>query len=80
MSQTTAPLGQLKPGDAGTIAALDDTKPVAERLRELGFAEAIGIEVLHSGPVGGDPIAVKVGAMTVALRRSDANAVMVETR
>lgn len=43
-----------------------------ERLRELGFIEDIEVELLHQSPFGGDPLAVRVGAMTVALRRSEA--------
>ena len=49
----------------------------ARRLRELGFDEGVGIETLHRGPFGQDPIACRVGRMTVALRRATARAVTV---
>lgn len=50
----------------------------ARRLRELGFDEGVKIEALHQGPVGRDPIACRVGRMTIALRRAQAAAISVE--
>ena len=49
-----------------------------QRLRELGFDEGVGIEALHRGPIGRDPIACRVGRMTVAIRRAHAAAITVE--
>jgi ferrous iron transport protein A len=50
----------------------------ARRLREFGFDEGVAIELLHQGPMGRDPIACRVGRMTVALRRVQAAAISVE--
>ena len=50
----------------------------ARRLRELGFDEGVQVETLHHGPVGLDPIACRIGRMTIALRRAQAAAVSVE--
>ena len=49
----------------------------AKRLAELGFDEGVEIEALHCGPFR-DPIACRVGRMTIALRRAQAQAVLVE--
>lgn len=50
----------------------------ARRLRALGFDEGVAIESLHHGGLfGRDPIACRVGRMTVALRRAQAAAVTV---
>jgi ferrous iron transport protein A len=49
----------------------------AKRLAELGFDEGVEIETLHRGPLF-DPIACRVGRMTIALRRAQAAAVIVE--
>ena len=49
----------------------------AKRLAELGFDEGVAIETLHRGPLL-DPIACRVGRMTIALRRAQAAAVTVE--
>lgn len=82
------PLGTLRPGLRAEIHAfvaqpdsteIDEPFDMAERLRELGFEEGLIVEVLHQAPLGRDPMAVRVGSMTVALRRRDANILMVET-
>lgn len=58
--------------DSDTIDA-----KAAKRLAELGFDEGVEIETLHRGPLA-DPIACRVGRMTIALRRTQAAAVLVE--
>lgn len=50
----------------------------AKRLAELGFDAGVAIEALHRGAFGRDPIACRVGRMTIALRRAQAAAVIVE--
>lgn len=42
------------------------------RLLEFGFVEGARVEVLHEGPIGGDPIAVRVDGIRIALRRAEA--------
>jgi ferrous iron transport protein A len=54
-------------------AALDEGE--ANRLRNFGFDEGVTVELLHLGPFGRDPIAIRVGRMTVAIRRKHAGAV-----
>lgn len=49
------------------------------RLRQFGFDEGAMVEQMHQGPFGADPIAVRVGRMTVAIRRSHARAIKVST-
>jgi len=75
-------LGNCKPGFAGTISGFstDDNNiesAAVEQLREMGFAEGLAVAILHQNPFGRDPIAVRVGSMTVALRRREANLVQV---
>lgn len=73
-------LDQLPRGKAAHIEAIDwmSLAPVeARRMRELGFDEGVTIETLHAGPFGRDPIACRVGRMTVAIRRIHAHAVSV---
>jgi len=59
----------------------DDFDPaeLERRLLEMGFVEGAQFEVLHEGPIGRDPIAIKLDDSRVALRRRDANALIVET-
>ena len=72
---------RLSPGEVATIAAIDRAglDPVtAQRLHELGFDEGVDIELLHRAPFGGDPLAVRVGNMTVALRKAMARLIEIE--
>jgi ferrous iron transport protein A len=74
-------LDQLPLRTPARIAAIDWTmlRPAeGRRLRELGFDETMAIELVHTGPFGRDPIAVRIGRMTVAIRRAQAAAVEVE--
>ena len=64
----------LAAGDAGS--ALSDVE-LESRLIELGFVEGARVEVLHEGIVGGDPIAVRVENITIAVRRREAMAIIV---
>lgn len=54
------------------------TDEMERRLLEMGFIEGAEIEVLHEGPFGRDPIAVRIGSGTIALRRRDATAIVAE--
>jgi len=50
---------------------------VSRRLLELGFIPGEAIEVVEEIWPGGDPMAVRLGNTTFALRRREARAVMV---
>ena len=75
------PIERLSPGETATIVAIDRggvDEPTAMRLHELGFDEGVDVELLHRAPFGGDPMAVRVGNMVVALRKSMARLIEVE--
>lgn len=79
------PLGLAKRGYSGVIHHLaadqaSSALPSVElesRLIELGFVEGAKVELLHEGVVGGDPIAVRIENVTIAVRRREAMAVIV---
>jgi ferrous iron transport protein A len=79
------PLGLAERGFRGQIAAIHvaegahglSAAELEQRLLELGFVEGAAVEVLHEGPLGGDPIAVRVADTTIALRRREAMAILV---
>ena len=89
IDQNNAPpqmrLGSAKRGYSGVIRqvaadGVNSSLPPIElesRLLELGFVEGARVEVLHEGIVGGDPIAVRIDNVTVAMRRREAMAVIV---
>ncbi|HEX6411385.1 MAG TPA: FeoA family protein [Sphingomicrobium sp.] len=73
-------LDQLAVGSRASIASIDwDSleESEARRLRHFGFDEGVTVEPLHLGPFGRDPLAIRIGRMTVAIRRSHARAVRV---
>ena len=82
----TLALGTAPVGFAGRILAVEVRSdghglPAVElerRLIELGFVEGARVEVLHQGLFGRDPRAVRVNEATVALRRREAAAILVE--
>jgi ferrous iron transport protein A len=79
------PLGLAKRGYSGVIQSLSagtagstlSDIELESRLMELGFVEGARVEILHEGIVGGDPIAVRVENVTIAVRRREAMAIIV---
>ncbi len=78
MTLDTLPIGQV-----ASIVGVDWPRmPVeeAKRLQALGLDTGARVSVAHRGVFGGgDPLAVTVGRMTVALRRVHARAMAVRT-
>jgi len=76
-----SPLHELASNTPSRIAAIDWTAlndSEAQRLRAFGFEVGAHVELLHrAGLFGGDPIAIKIGRMTVALRRAVAKSIEV---
>ena len=74
-------LDQLPPRTRATIASIDWTAVApeeAKRLQALGIDEGVEVAVAHRGVFGGrDPLALTIGRMTLALRRSHAAAITV---
>lgn len=69
-------------GQRARVIAIDWTMlepDEVQRLQGLGIEVGARLAVAHRGIFGGrDPIAVAIGRMTVALRRSHARAMAVE--
>ena len=66
-------------GGNGTATTIGDVagSTIVRRLMELGFVPGERIEVIEEQRPGGDPIAVRIGCSIFALRRREAQAVMV---
>lgn len=76
----TVKLDQLQVGKKAKVLSIDWSgldEAESCRLRHFGFDEGVTVEPLHLGPFGRDPIAIRVGRMTVAIRRKHAGAVRV---
>ncbi|WP_423141077.1 FeoA family protein [Parablastomonas sp. CN1-191] len=76
-------LDSLAIGQRARILAVDWSclaPDEGERLRALGLDTGARVAIAHRGVFGGgDPIALLIGRMTVALRRAHAAAMTVET-
>jgi ferrous iron transport protein A len=80
-------LGSAPAGFRGRVQAIEannasgslPSEELEARLLELGFLEGAVVEILHEGAFGRDPIAVRVDNTTIALRRREAMAIMVES-
>lgn len=62
---------------SSTVGGVDCTE-LERRLLEAGFVEGARVTLLHEGPLGGDPIAVRLDDMRVAIRRREAHGVLVQ--
>lgn len=85
-SASSIALAELRRGEAGVIDGLaapdtgtsaSERDSMLERLRDLGFVVGARCEVIARMWFGGDPMAVRIGGSTFALRRSEAAAVRV---
>jgi ferrous iron transport protein A len=80
-------LAELRRGEAGLVASLaevagsDDGRGsgaiLMARLRDLGFVAGARCEVIARMWPAGDPLVVRIGGSTFALRRAEAAAVRV---
>jgi ferrous iron transport protein A len=70
---STATVVHVAPG-----AAADGGAGLARRLMELGFVPGEKIRLLKRGMPGGEPLAIKVGSSTFALRRFEAALVSIQ--
>lgn len=87
LQQVPIPLAQLRRGESAVISGLDaartfgdstaDTAALLARLRDLGFVAGTRCEVVARMWLGGDPLVVRIGGSTFALRRAEAAAVRV---
>lgn len=77
-------LGRTAKGWTGWVTGFAPTADLSlpwneleRRLLEMGIVEGAKVEVLAEGPIRRDPIAVRVDDTTVALRRRDADVILV---
>jgi ferrous iron transport protein A len=84
--KTSIPLTHLRRGETAVVAGLaaiaaGGSEPefalLIARLRDLGFVSGARCEVIARMWLGGDPLVVRIGGSTFALRRLEAAAVLV---
>lgn len=70
-------LSHLPRGARARIDAIVADDTLTRKLLEMGFLEGAELCVLHTGPIGRDPLAVELNDRCVALRRRDASHIQV---
>ena len=86
-ADSSVSLAQLRRGDTAVVSGLAEvtgfdhadggSAALLARLRDLGFISGARCEVMARMWLGGDPLVVRVGGSTFALRRAEAEAVRV---
>ena len=80
---TLIQLDTLAVGKSGTVVHVapgiyEDGHDLARRLMELGFVPGERLRMLKRGMPGGEPLAIKVGNATFALRRFEAALISIQ--
>jgi ferrous iron transport protein A len=71
-------VGRIRAIHTADCASILSPAELENRLIEMGFVEGASVEILHEGMFDKDPIAVRVDNATVAIRRREAMAIMVD--
>ena len=81
------PLADLRRGEIAQVSGLsaskafddgsEDSAALLARLRDLGFVAGARCQVIARMWLGGDPLVVRIGGSTFALRRAEAAAIRV---
>ncbi len=74
MEFTLAALGK---GAAATVAEVRDDGPLGRRLLDLGLIPGAAVECVGRAPLG-DPAAYLIAGAVIAIRRRDAESVLLE--
>ena len=71
-------LSELSPGDRGIIRSITPlVVDIRRRLLEMGMINGTTVEMVRFAPLG-DPIEVRVRGYRLSLRKSEAQAIMVQ--
>ena len=75
-------LSDLAKGQTARVVGVMPSAPdvpadLTRRLADLGFLPGERVQVLARGPLGGEPVAVRVGTATFALRRLEADCIRI---
>ena len=81
-ASTCQALSDLAKGQSARVVGVVPSAPdvpadLTRRLADLGFLPGEHVHVLARGPLGGEPVAVRVGTATFALRRLEADCIRI---
>ena len=67
-------LTKLPIGENARVTAVNGTGPMTRRLMEMGVIPGVAVQVVKLAPFG-DPIEIRVRGYSLAMRRSEADAI-----
>ena len=70
-------LAELKKNEKAVICKIDGGGPFVSRIKGLGIFPGSTIKLVTFAPLG-DPLIVKIGDTTMAMRKEDASGIVVE--
>lgn len=71
-------LNELPEGGTARIVSISPSAPeLAAKLREIGFCEGDEVQLLTRGPLGAQPLAVRLNRRVIAMRLGEARAIEV---
>lgn len=72
-------LSDMKPGEVGTVAAVNGTGNVKHRLVDMGVVPGTAVRVMKYAPLA-DPVEIKVKNFELSLRISEAQMIDIEVQ
>ena len=70
-------LADLAKGESRTVVSVHGEDAITRRLMEMGLIPGVAVRMVKSAPFG-DPLEIKVRGYSLALRRSEAESVVLE--
>ncbi|WP_395646945.1 ferrous iron transport protein A [Terricaulis sp.] len=71
-------VADLLAGQHARVLAVQANPALEAKLREIGFCEGDGVQLIARGPLGGQPLAVRLNRRIIAMRDDEAAALVVE--
>lgn len=72
-------LSDMKPGEVGTVAAVNGTGNVKHRLVDMGVVPGTTVRIMKYAPLA-DPVEIKVKNFELSLRISEAQMIDIEVQ
>lgn len=74
----TMTLTNLPIGEKATVISVNGNNRIAKRLMEMGIVPGVSLRVVKSAPFG-DPLEIRVLGYHLAMRKSEADAIEVQS-
>jgi len=70
-------IANLRPGERARIVEVSAPAELEAKLREVGFCEGDIVELMACGPLGGQPLAIRLNRRVIAVRLEEAACIKV---